>query len=83
MNEVNFAADDRLHLRLPHFFIEINRSEEITMIGHGHRRHSQFLGTSGQTINPASSIEQAVISVQVKVREILAFIGHVRSSVCG
>src|ERR1700686_201630 len=67
---IHFATDDGLNVALARFIEEIRSGKKIAMIGDGQRRH--FLGRSfvKQFASFASSIQQAEISVNVKMNKL-------------
>ena len=75
---IQFAADDRLDSILIRMLVEIDRSVEIAMIGHGHGRHLIFLCLSEKIIETNGSVQQAILGMNVKMNEIGMF--HIYSS---
>ena len=70
LGDVHFAADDGLNVALAGFIEEIGGGEEIAMVRDSHSRHflaGRFIQELGGF---ASSIEQAVIRMNVKVNKL-------------
>ena len=68
--DVHFAADDGLDVALASFVEKISRGKEIAMVRDSHGRHflaGRFIQELGGF---ASSIEQAVIRMNVKVNKL-------------
>ncbi len=74
--QVDLAADYRFQPGALEGLIEIDGSEKIAVVRHGHRRHTQFLRSFRQSIDPAGSIQQTVISMQMQVDEFVFGSGH-------
>jgi hypothetical protein len=70
LGDINFAADDGLHIALAGFVKEIGGGKEVAVIGDGHRRH--FLAGSfvEELGGFTRSIQETVISVYVQVNEL-------------
>src|SRR5690348_5416009 len=66
---VNFAADNRLHVVRGSLMEEICRREEVSVISDGDRRHFLPGRLGGQLADFASAIEQRIIRVHMQVYE--------------
>jgi hypothetical protein len=67
---VQLAADNRFNPILLGMLIEINGPKNIAMVSHGHRLHLVFLCFLEKIIETNSSIEEAVLCMNVQVDEI-------------
>src|SRR5690348_13976866 len=67
---VNFAADNRLHVVRGSLMEEICRREEVSVISDGDRRHFLPRRLGGQLADFASAIEQRIIRVHMQVYEL-------------
>ena len=72
--DVCFATDDRFHPGILRFLIKFDRAEKISVIGHRHRRHLEFLGAFHQLFHPNRTIEQRIFGMEMKMNERIA--GH-------
>ncbi len=67
--EVELAADDRLDAgRLPPG-VELDRAEEVAVVGHGDRRHLQLDRPLEEGVELVRPVEEAVLGVEVEVDE--------------
>ena len=69
LRDVNLAADHRMDALGLGAVIKLDRAEQIAMVGHGHRRHLLLGGELHQLRYLASSVEQRVIGVAMKMNE--------------
>ncbi len=67
---VELAADDRLDAGLLGGQVEVDRAEEIAVIGQGDGREVQVLGLLHQLLELGGPVEQAVLGVHVQVDEL-------------
>ena len=67
--DISLDAEDRFDAGLFGLGIEVDRAIEIAMIGHGNGIHAKVLDPGNQPIDPVGTVEQAVLSVQMKVNE--------------
>ncbi len=67
--QVSLASDNRLDSVLNRFFVELDGSEHVAMIGNRHRFHTRFFGMRQQRPNLIGTIEQAVLSMNVQMNE--------------
>src|SRR5437870_11016790 len=74
-SNVSFATDDWLNTALVHCVVEGDRAVHISMISHGARGHAEFLETFRQWLDLDCAVQKAVVSVKVKMCEVLAFHG--------
>lgn len=70
-HEVNFGADQRFDVVFLGGSVKIDRTEEISVVGKCDRLHSEMAGLGKQTVDPAGSVEEAVIGVNVEMNEFL------------
>ena len=71
-SNVGLAADYRLDAGAFCFLIKFNRAKKIAVIGHGHGRHLEFLRFFHQLLHPNRSVEQRILSMQMKMNERIA-----------
>ena len=67
--DVQFAAQNRLYSRIFGGIGEGYRAKNIAMIGHGDRRHVEFLDPVDEALNVASAVEHRIIRVQMEMYE--------------
>ena len=67
--EVDLAAEDRLHPRLLAGLVELDRAEQVAVVGHRHRRHPELLRLGRDLLGPGHPVEERVFGVQVEVDE--------------
>ncbi|MEI9998625.1 MAG: hypothetical protein WDO13_05390 [Verrucomicrobiota bacterium] len=67
--EVDLAPDDRLDVDLAALLVKFDRAEEIAVVAQGQRGHLQLRRSRGQLRNPARTVEQAVLGVDVEMDE--------------
>jgi hypothetical protein len=73
LGDVGLATEDGLDpvgLRLQ---VEIERAEEVAVVGHGHLFHAQRQRLGEKLVEANGAVEQAVLGVKMQVREA----GHV------
>ena len=70
--DVYFTADDRLHATHRGFVIKICGGEKISVVRNRDSGHSPARGFGGQFAHFASSVEQRIIRVQMKVDKVRA-----------
>jgi hypothetical protein len=70
---VGFAAQDGLHPVLLRLLIELQGSEQVAMVGHGHLFHAEGKQAGKQLVKANRPVQQAVLRVQMKVRELAHF----------
>ena len=68
--QVELAADDRLDAGLLALQVELGGAEHVAVVGHGHRRHVQFLGLGDQVVEADGAVQQGILGVEVEVDEI-------------
>ena len=71
LGKVKFAADQRLDPLGLGLVVELDRPVEIAVVRERHGTHPQFLGPFHEPVDPAAAVEQAVVSVDVQMDEIL------------
>ncbi len=54
---------------------KVHCAENISVVGHGHGRHAQFLRPLTELLHVASAVEHRVVGVEMEVDEL----GHVKS----
>ena len=67
--DVELATQDRLDARFFGGVDEPDRAEDVAVVGHGDRRHVEFLDALDQALDLASAVEHRVIGVQMKMNE--------------
>ena len=70
LGDIDFAADDGLHIALAGFVKEIGGGEEVAVIGDGYRRHFLARSFVEELGGFTRSIEKTEISVYVQVNEL-------------
>ena len=73
LGDVDFAANDWSYASFPSGYIEINDAVHGPVVGDGKAVHAQLFGAGNKLRDSTHAIEQAVFSVDVKVRK---FLGH-------
>ena len=74
--DVGLAAEDGLDPVLLGLLVEVDRPEQVAVVGHGHALHPQLQGLGEQIVHPDGAVEQAVLGVQMQMREL----GHRRQT---
>jgi hypothetical protein len=69
--DIGFTAQNGINATLPGGLIKLHGAEHVAMIGHGHRRHVQFLCAIEQLIDPVRPIQQTEFGMQVQVHKTL------------
>jgi hypothetical protein len=46
-------------------------AKNIAVVGHGHRRHAQFVDALHKFLNVAGAVEQRIITMQMKMDELI------------
>jgi hypothetical protein len=69
LRDVYFAADYGMNAVLARLIIELDRSEQVAVVGHGDRRHLLLLRDFHQLRNFAGAVEQRVIGMAMKMNE--------------
>ena len=67
---VQFAADDRLDPGFLGFEVELDRAEQVAVVGHRDRRHLERAGLADEAVDLIRPVEEAVLGVDVKVDEL-------------
>jgi hypothetical protein len=67
---VDFAPDDRFYVALACFVVEVRGGKQIAVVGDGHRRHFLPRRLVKKLRGFASTVEQAVIGMNVKMNEL-------------
>ena len=75
-HHVALAPDDGLDSALFRLLDEVDRTEQIPMIGQGHRGLAELDRPVHQPIHPTTPVQQAEIGMHVQVHEIFVFVGH-------
>ena len=68
--DVELAAQDRLHARFFGGIDELDRAEDVAVVGHGDRGHVEFFDALDQAFDVASAIEHGVVGMQMKMNEL-------------
>ena len=74
--DVGLAAEDRLHPVVLGLLVEVERAEQVAVVGDGHRLHAALEHLREQVVEADGAVEQAILRVQMQVREL----GHARRS---
>jgi hypothetical protein len=69
-SHVGLDADDRLDAALLGLLVELDRAEEVAVVGQRQRRHPGRLGGVQDVTDPIGAVEQAVLAVKVEVDEV-------------
>src|SRR6185503_10242012 len=72
--DVGLAAEDRLHAVRLGALVEIERAEQVAVVGHRHGLHSAFQHLGKQLVQPNRAVQKAILRVQMQVGEL----GHLR-----
>src|SRR5690349_24910645 len=68
--DVSLTPDDRFNPTTLHRVVERDRAEHVAVIRHGTRRHLQFFNAFGERFDLNGAVEQAVVSMKMKVYEL-------------
>jgi len=68
--DVELAADDRLNSRSFRRIHEMNGTEDIAVVGHGHGRHAKLFCTMAELLDITSAVEHGVVGVEMQVNEL-------------
>jgi hypothetical protein len=49
---------------------EVDRAENISVVGHGHGRHSQFFYAMAEFFDVAGAVKQGVVGMEMQVDEL-------------
>ena len=69
--DVELAAQDGLHTRFFSGVGESHRAENVAVIGHGDRRHVEFLHPLDQTFDLAGAVQHGIVGVKMKMHELI------------
>ena len=75
-HHIALAPDDGLDSALFRLLDEVDRTEQIPMIGQGHRGLAELDRPVHQPIHTTTPVQQAEIGMHVQVHEIFVFVGH-------
>jgi hypothetical protein len=67
LRNVHLAADHRMHARRLGRVIELDRAEQVPVIGHGHGRHLLLERGLHELVDIASPIQQGVVGMAMQV----------------
>src|SRR5262249_10671307 len=67
--DVELAAEDRMDPVPAGRFVELDRPEEVAVVGERHRRHAQLAGAREERIDLDRTVEERVLAVEVQVDE--------------
>ena len=70
LGNIDLTTDDRLNVSLAGFVEEIRRSKKVAVVGNGHGGHFLARRFIQQFGGLTSSVEQAVIRMNVKMNEL-------------
>ena len=68
-SDVDFAADDRLNALLLRLLVELDRAEQVPVVGHGHRRHPMLHRFRHQFLDPHRPVQGRILGMHVQVDE--------------
>jgi hypothetical protein len=68
--DVGLAAEDRLDPGVLGLLVEVDHAVHVAVVGEGHRVHAHLLTGLEQVGQPDGPVEQAVLGMQVEVREL-------------
>jgi hypothetical protein len=68
--DVGLAAEDHLDVVLLGLGVEVDRAEHVAVVGHRDGVHAARLQGREQVLHPDRAVQQAVLSVDVEVREL-------------
>ncbi len=68
--DVKLAADDRLHAGLVGRIHEMDRAEDIAVVGHGDRGHAQLFHALDELFHVAGAVEHGVVGMEMQVNEL-------------
>src|SRR5208282_1279498 len=74
--DIELAADDGLDAILVCCVYKMHRTENISVVRHGHGGHAEFSDSLAKLFDVAGAVEQRVIRVQMQVNE-LGCLAHV------
>ena len=69
LRDVHFAADHRMDAVLLGLVVELDRAEQVAVVGHGHGGHLLLLHLLHQLRDLAGSIEQRVVGVAMQMNK--------------
>jgi hypothetical protein len=69
VGDIDLAAENRLHSDLFRLLVQVDRAGEGAVVGERDRGHLQLRRSCRQRRNPASSVEDGVLGVDVEVDE--------------
>jgi hypothetical protein len=69
LGDVDLAADDRLDARLARRLVELDRAEQVAVVGHGCGRHTRTRELADQSLDPDGSVQERELRVKVQVSE--------------
>ena len=69
LRNVDFAADHRMHAVALGGVVELDRAEQVAVIGHGDGRHLLLDRGLHELVDVAGPIEQRIIGVAMQVDE--------------
>src|SRR4051794_23006591 len=69
LGDIHLAANDRLHACFLGSLVESNGSEEISMVGHGDRRHFVFCSGLSQRLVIAGAVQKTETGMQMQMNK--------------
>jgi hypothetical protein len=67
LRNVHLAPDHRMHSRRLGRVIELDRAEQVPVIGHGHRRHLLLDHGLHELVDIAGAIQQGIVGMAMQV----------------
>lgn len=74
-SNIGFVTDDRFYPGRGSFLVELDGAEHVAVVGHSQGGHSHLSRTGYEVLRKGGSVEEAVVSVNVKVGESFRFHG--------
>jgi hypothetical protein len=68
--DVEFATDYWLDARSFGGVDEVDRAEDVSVVGHGHGGHAHFLDAVAELFYVAGAVEHGVVGMQVEMDEL-------------
>ena len=68
--DVKLAADDRLDSGLVRRIHEVDRAEDVAVVGHGDRGHAQLFHALDKLFHVAGAVEHGVVGMEMQVNEL-------------
>ena len=76
IGDISFDSDDRFDSLASAGMVELDSAEHVSMIGQGECLHAMFASGSNQSRDGVYPIQQTVMTVDVKVTELVGYFGQ-------